>query len=151
MSQINAFQRVFDLYRRIAITGAPQTGKTTLAVTHRDRPVFHSDDVKHLAWSDASAELARRVNDQEGDLIVEGVAVPRALRKGMRVDAVILLTQPKAEQSKGQLAMGRGVMTVLREWRQANPGTPIYVEPHPDEERIGRMLDAGEDLGDVEV
>ncbi len=122
------FARVFKLYNRIALTGAPSCGKTTLAKTIKDRPVFYSDDFKHLDWSDASAEIARVVNAHEGPCLVEGVAVARALRKGMKVDAVIYLTQPKIEQKPGQVVMGRGIRTVLDEWRAKNPKIPVYWE-----------------------
>ncbi len=150
-----SFDRVFKLYDRIAITGAPQCGKTTLAKTITDRPVLHSDDFKHLAWSDASQVMADKANAIEGPLIVEGVAVPRALRKGMKIDAVILLTQPKLAPEKRdpvrwkhQVAMGKGVMKVLREWRANNPRIPVYAEPFPGE-RIGQNI-ADDDPNELE-
>lgn len=129
MKPDHPFARVFKLYDRIALTGPSGCGKTTLAKTISDRPVFYSDDFKHLGWSEASEEIARRVNAQEGKLLVEGVAIARALRKGMKVDAVILLTKPKREQLPGQVSQGKGIHKVLNEWRAANPNVPVYAEP----------------------
>ena len=129
MKPDHPFSRVFKLYDRIAITGPSGCGKTTLAKTITDRPVFYSDDFKHLGWSEASEETARVINAHQGKLLVEGVAIARALRKGMKVDAVILLTAPKREQLPGQVSQGKGIHKVLNEWRAANPKVPVYVEP----------------------
>jgi molybdopterin-guanine dinucleotide biosynthesis protein len=99
---------------RVAITGSPRAGKTTLAIRVADEMrargtepnVRHTDSLisklQHLgrdAWSAASAEVATWF-DAAGPWIVEGVSVSRALRKwhanhpGERppVDRVIHLT-----------------------------------------------------------
>jgi hypothetical protein len=116
-----------ESYPRIAITGGPKTGKTTLADRLRPlgRKTFNADDLIDLGWSEASAELAKRVNEHDGPCIVEGVSVPRALRKGMRVDAVLWLDKPHVDLKAGQVAMGKGVKTVMSEWRQANPSAVV--------------------------
>lgn len=87
---------------RIAIVGGPNTGKTTLAGTLG--PYLSTDDVKDMGWSESSAEVATWLQSDDDvlygpDLIVEGVAVPRALRKYLDavpdtapVDLVIVLT-----------------------------------------------------------
>lgn len=127
---LNPFKRVFDLYDKVAIIGGPKCGKTTLAKTVKDRTVYHADSlIDKLGWSDISAEIAREVNAHEGKLVVEGTAVVRALRKGAKVDAVIMLEQPKVEQTKGQAAMQKAVKTIFREWRASNPNVPIFCEP----------------------
>jgi hypothetical protein len=107
---------------RIAITGGPRTGKTTLAKTAAGTITVRStDDVKGLGWSEASASAATWF-DAQGSICIEGVAVPRALRKwlaahptGKPVDEIYVLTVPLAPQTPGQAAMGKGVMTVLAE------------------------------------
>lgn len=115
-------------YPRLAITGPPSCGKTTLTLKLDDgkRTVFHNDDFKHLDWSEASERVAKDINECDGPLIVEGVTVPRALRKGMKVDAVLWLHKPHIEQKPGQVVMGRGMETVLKEWRTSNPGVPVF-------------------------
>ena len=64
---------------RIAITGGPQTGKTTLAAT-LGAPVIHGDDFIELGWSQSSQALAHAMRTP-GPWVAEGVQVPRALRK----------------------------------------------------------------------
>lgn len=126
---------------RIAITGGPRTGKTTLASRlcidvaveagianpkHRGlgerEIVHHTDDLIDLGWSEAS-QAAAALLDAPGPWIVEGVAVSRALRKWREqhpgqpppVDRVIYLTEPHEPLTPGQRSMSKGVETVHRE------------------------------------
>lgn len=111
-------------HHRIAIVGGPNTGKTTLSeqLAERSGPVIrHSDDVIDLGWSEASATVADWL-DYEGPIIVEGVAVPRGLRKwllahdrGKPVDVVVVLTHIYVGTNDGQARMAKGVHTVLDE------------------------------------
>ncbi len=128
-AKANPFKRVFDLFDKVAIAGAPRTGKTTLAKLVTDRPIMHTDDHMGVDWSKQSENVAALINAQDGKCCVEGMTVPRALRKGMKVDAVIWLNSPKVEQTKGQQTMGKAARTVFDEWRAANPDTPVYAEP----------------------
>jgi broad-specificity NMP kinase len=104
---------------RVAITGGPKTGKTTLA----GEAAAHTDDaIAGNDWHQASALAAQWFDDPRADLCVEGVAVPRALRKwlaahpvGKPVDEVVVLTQPHERLTPGQRTMGKGHDTVLRE------------------------------------
>jgi adenylate kinase family enzyme len=104
---------------RIAIAGGPRCGKTTLAAKLGD--ARHTDDVMSLGWSEASAEVAAWF-DAAGPWIIEGVAVPRALRKwlashpeGKPVDVVYWLGEPFVDLTKGQSAMDKGCSKVWRE------------------------------------
>jgi len=104
---------------RIGITGAPKTGKTTLA---GDGNVIHTDDYIERGWSGASQEIADLLDSPGNDLVVEGVAVPRALRKwlkanprGRPIETLVVLTEPHEELTKGQASMGKGIETVLKE------------------------------------
>lgn len=123
---------------RICIAGGPRTGKTTLAGTlferhdwPHDAPdcdgcgvVRHTDDLIQLGWSEASAAAAEWF-EYPGPWIVEGVAVPRALRKwlaahpeGKPCDVVYWLEEPHEERTPGQIAMANGCLTV---WREVRP------------------------------
>lgn len=113
-------------HERIAIIGGPRTGKTTLSHYVDDRPVVHADDLIKLGWSEASASLSKMVNDIRGPVVVEGVAVPRALRKGMRVDAVLWLSKVHHPQSSGQASMTKAVQTVFDEWAADHRDVPVY-------------------------
>lgn len=109
---------------RIAITGGPRTGKTTLAREMADRlgmELVSTDDYIELGWSEASARVAE-ILAQGAPRIVEGVAVPRALRKLLEaqpdvkpIDRLVILAAPRIERTAGQETMARGVDTVLDE------------------------------------
>ena len=112
---------------RLAIVGWPRAGKTTLALA-RARELScvarHTDDlIGRLDWSAASEEVARWF-DEPGPWLIEGVAVPRALRKwrlahpgeSPPVDTLIYLPRGRfCDLSPGQAAMGKGCDTVLAE------------------------------------
>lgn len=132
IGRLRAFLDGFD---RVAITGAPSTGKTTLSLKLDDgkRKIFHNDDYKHLDWSEASEHIAKEVNAHKGRCIVEGVTVPRSLRKGMKVDLVLWMDRPWKDQKAGQVAMGKGMRTVLSEWRLKNTHIPVVHFEEVDE------------------
>jgi hypothetical protein len=102
---------------RTLITGGPRTGKTTLSRNYAE-PTHHTDDTIGRGWSEASAEVARWIN-RPGPWVIEGVAVPRALRKwleafdGKPCDELIVMTHPHVALTPGQMRMAKGVYTVL--------------------------------------
>lgn len=108
---------------RIAILGSPRAGKTTLALELARTTglrVLHTDDLMALGWSAVSDEVARALV-LAPDLILEGVAVVRGLRKalaalpGPPVERCIVLERPWVALTWRQRAMRRGCATVLRE------------------------------------
>jgi hypothetical protein len=100
---------------RILVAGAPRTGKTTLAdalAAERGIPVRRTDDlVGRLAWSEASAEVARWLTEP-GPWIIEGVASARALRKldpsAPLPDLIAHLTIPRVARTPRQEGMAKG-------------------------------------------
>jgi hypothetical protein len=111
--------------RRIIIIGGPRVGKSTLSRKLRDdlgiSNLRGSDDIKHLGWSDSSAEASKWF-DEQGDWIVEGVQMARALRKWLLTNPnapldvdIVTLDTPFVELSPGQQSMTTGVQTVLRD------------------------------------
>lgn len=109
--------------QRILITGAPNTGKTYMAVAQSIRlgcQLFHTDDLIEIGWSEASGEVAKLLG-RPGPWIIEGVAVPRAIRKWLKTagpmaapcDRLIVLRHSWAELTPGQQTMAKGVATVL--------------------------------------
>lgn len=105
---------------RIAIIGGPKTGKTTLA--KKIGGARSTDELIHLGWSGASQEASKWF-DEPGPWMIEGVALPRALRKWRErnpfqkppVDKIIYLRKPHQPLLPGQMSMSKGVDTVMKE------------------------------------
>lgn len=106
------WNQCLEKYDRIALAGGPQVGKTTLAKTVTDRPVFHSDDFKRYDWAAVPHKMIELMS-AEDRFLVEGVMVARALRKGLEVDLVVVLHEPMVPRLKGQVAMEKGILTIL--------------------------------------
>lgn len=119
------FETILRRFHRVAIVGGPRVGKTTLALKVRDRPVIASDDIKHLEWSEQPARMIHLVGARPS-FVVEGVQVARALRRGLEVDAVVVLTVPRVKRRPGQKAMAKAVLTILHDWRTAHRRVPMY-------------------------
>ena len=115
--RIDGLNALLARFRRIAITGAPRAGKYTLARDLDDgRLAVHTDDYRHLPWSEVPGAVLEALEGSES-FIVEGVQVPRTLRKGLEVDVVLYMPHPRHELSSGQSAMAKGLHTVLLDWR----------------------------------
>lgn len=124
---------------RLLITGGPKTGKTTLAKqlgAQHNIPVRHTDElVRTHGWSEAS-DAVRGWLEEPGPWIIEGVAVPRALRKwyaahgeeGMPADHVVLLDQPKVKRTAAQDSMAKGINTVWEEVAPLLDGSGVPVQ-----------------------
>jgi hypothetical protein len=127
---------------RVLIIGGPKTGKTTLATQMGGGR--STDEVMDMGWSESSQEVSTWL-DNPGPWIIEGVTLPRALRKWRDrnpgqpppVDKVILLTKPRVPLAKGQAAMSKGVDTVMSE-----------IEPWLSSVPIERHFDTAEDVWD---
>lgn len=105
---------------RVAIAGPPRSGKTTLARELSDEPLS-TDDLISMGWSKGSETAAEWFGGND-DIVIEGVTVPRALRKwlvlnptGRPVDEVRYLPRSRERLTTGQRIMGKGVKTVLKE------------------------------------
>ena len=119
------FQEILAKHKRVAIVGGPQVGKTTLASTVTDRPVHNNDTGKHIAWEDQPEYWKNRVFGQDS-FVLEGVQAARALRKGLKVDAVVELTDPYKELSPGQKSMHKGHAKIFGDVVRDNPDLPVY-------------------------
>jgi hypothetical protein len=121
------FAELLAKYPRLVITGAPRTGKTSLALQVTDRPVLHTDDWMHLPWRELP-DAVKSESERLPRYVLEGVRAADVLRSGLEVDAVVYLTAPKVEQTELQSNMGKGVATVLAQWAALNPNVPIIQE-----------------------
>lgn len=107
---------------RIMVAGWSGTGKTTLArkiAESTGMPLLSTDDYIQLGWSEASEHIANLLADGV-PRVVEGVAVPRVLRKMLRAnplvkpcDRLIVLQFARRPQTAEQAAQGRGHDSVL--------------------------------------
>lgn len=109
---------------RIAIAGGPRAGKTTAAEGLHGCCVHTDSLIGDLEWSEASERVSEWFDDCTVD-VIEGVAVPRALRKwldrnptGKPVDRVIYITGAKRTLTDGQARMSKACRTV---WEQVLP------------------------------
>lgn len=105
---------------RIFISGLPAAGKTTLSKQFKIEP-RHTDEFIDLEWSDQSDRVKEWVDDKDIQLI-EGVALPRALRKwldenesGKPCDILIWMSNPKMKLTRNQERMARSLETVMDE------------------------------------
>jgi hypothetical protein len=132
--------------RRILITGSPKAGKTNFsellgrelgcAPRHTDETMALFPDLPPSErWSAQSLEVANWF-DAPGPWIVEGVVIPRALRKWLKAhpapekpcDAVLFLERPAQELSKGQETMRKGIATVWGEIRAELEARGVVIE-----------------------
>lgn len=120
---------ILSRYPRVAIAGGPRTGKTTLSAIGDGRPVVHTDDwIDKTEWDGVPTEVIKACG--AGPVIVEGVQVPRALRKGLSVDCVVWCERPRALQTRKQLIMLAGLRTIFAEWASNNAGAvPVFSPP----------------------
>lgn len=109
-------------HRVVALAGGPNTGKTTVASqileANPDTVLIHGDDYLELGWSASSQALRDAANAETGNLLIEGVQVPRAIRKGMDVGCLIVLTKVHEYNTKRQAALAKGMHTVITELSQ---------------------------------
>lgn len=110
----------------IAIAGGARTGKTTLGTAMAltsGTALLSTDSLIPLGWSEASQAAAARILTTQSDLIVEGVAVARALRKALAQSnqrpcdrLIVLCTIRRPGVIAGSIvAQAKGVWTVLGE------------------------------------
>lgn len=120
---------------RIVITGSPRAGKTSFADMLGPVlkiPVFHTDVAKDMEWSEASQYLSTWF-DVDGGWIIEGTAVPRALRKWVSrqipegglmdkvpvpFDRLVFMDNPREElELSGQKGMRSAVRTIMETFK----------------------------------
>lgn len=107
-----ALRELLERHARVAITGPPKCGATTLSRIVTDRRVIHTEAFKGLAWAKVPQAVVDEIGDRER-FVVEGVQVPRALKRGLEVDCVVLLREPLEDLDARQAALGRQVIKGL--------------------------------------
>lgn len=124
---------------KIAIAGSPKAGKTTYSETLPGK-IKHTDDLISLGWSEASEAASLWFDDEDIDAI-EGVAVPRALRKWLErnkdntkkpVHKVLYFHEPFVDLSAGQRRMKKGNITVWEQIKQQLDERGVIIEEFLD-------------------
>lgn len=131
---LHALIHMYKDFKRIAVIGGGGTGKSTSVreflrqFTPETRPyVIHGDKyIGQFKWEDQSLRIKEEAEQVDGPLIAEGLKVVSALRKGMKVDAVLYLTRvANTETHKNGAVNGAQTETIFREWKAGNPKVPV--------------------------
>lgn len=107
---------------RVAFTGGPKTGKTTLA----GPTAIHTDMFVGLPWENQADEVAYLLDRPSDELKIEGITVALGLRrwlqwhpKGKPVDVVNVLHQPIRELNDRQQILAERVCDVMKDIRHS--------------------------------
>ena len=111
-------------FKRVAICGGPKTGKTTLSNTIPHELVVHTDEYMNLSWEEVPPAIIARLTGCPS-FVIEGVQVPRVLRKGLEVDCVVYLERTWLPLTPPQRSLTKACFTVFGEWRQKHRHIPL--------------------------
>lgn len=123
---------------KIAITGSPKSGKTTYTKKLSSENIKHTDDLIYLGWSRASEAVSYWFDDNGVD-IVEGVAIPRALRTWLErnkyntkkpVEKILYFHDPFIKLSSGQKSMSKANLTVWNKIKSELKRRRVIVEEY---------------------
>ncbi len=117
--------------RVICIHGKSGSGKSTTAIQLAKAlgyPLFHTDAYQHYGWDQSLYQLLNDLNERtRTECIVEGVQVPRLIRKGFRVDLIVETvcsddTRVKRYEQRGHGKkvgnLGKFDLTLARIWAE---------------------------------
>ena len=125
------FQGLLERFDRVAVSGVVNSGKSLLLTqidgVTSDRQVFHTDDLqaRGLEWEQYPDVVLSELGGVPRFVLV-GMQVPRILRKGLEVDAVVWVNQPRGRVTKRQGAFSKGARTIMHKWRREKPDIPVY-------------------------
>lgn len=126
------FRRLLAVYPRLALSGVVNSGKTLLLAEGvpgaPKREVIHTDALKKSDWRSIPSKICSQLSTSKS-FVVAGTQVPRCLRKGLEVDALVWLDTPRSVLTPRQEAFGKGIRQIMHKWRNAHPQIPVYFSP----------------------
>ena len=131
MNRKQWWKDVLAKYDRIAVVGGPRAGKTTMTRVLDHRHVIRTDDYKHRSWEAAPLAALADVLDlgKDARFVVEGTRAVSVLRRGLKVDAVVVCMEPLQELTPCQEGMRKAVMTKLASWYAEHKDVPMLQAP----------------------
>ncbi len=114
-TRVEALNELLAKYKRVGVTGPAGSGKTELVTVpgfSPGRPVFACDDGLPRSHDELVAGV--KATCPEGPVLIEGMALPWAMRAGLQLDAVLVLTEvfePHPQASN----LDKGWATVMAE------------------------------------
>jgi hypothetical protein len=137
------WRKLVEVYPRIALTGVVNSGKTLLLEEGgRGTPpkeVIHTDVLSRKDWATIPSKICSLVTGKES-FILAGTQVPRCLRKGLEVDAVVWLNTSRTGLDRRQEGFGKGIRKIMHAWRHRHPEIPVYFSPRALHDReLARM------------
>jgi hypothetical protein len=116
--RLAVMEGVVAIYERIAIVAPPKHGKTTLAKALKERyeslNVIHCDEYISHSWTEQPLVIIEEVAKHK-EWLIEGVQVARAMRKGLRPDAVVVLEKQLQKHTPKQAQLARNVMSWMEQ------------------------------------
>lgn len=137
------WRQLLEEHSRIGLTGVVMSGKTLLleegGLGIPPREVLHIDTLRKNDWEMIPSIVCSRLSTKESFIVV-GVQVPRCLRNGLEIDALVWLDTSRKVRTNRQHGVGKGTRKIMHHWRHLHPEIPVYFSPRALHDReLARM------------
>lgn len=110
-----AAEKIVLRQNRVGVIGYPGAGKTTLALSAKDKPTFHTDDFLRYSHDTRPNHILTALRDKDV-FVVEGNEVTRLVNRGLELDALILV-EGSTRIDKAAAGLRGRVDKFLREYK----------------------------------
>jgi len=109
-----------EMAHTVAIAGLPNAGKTFITDRASEHYKFHTDDFVHqYDWLSLPQGVIDAIGDKD-QWLVEGMQVPRLLKRGLKPELVVWMDNPKVRLSPKQAGLGRQMWKAFEDWSHHN-------------------------------